>query len=140
MDDEKLCKHCGSIKPLSFFYYRNDTKRYYAICKSCDIQIRHDNRIKKKLIHANKIVDELKKQFGRHGFTCKSAGIQKQAIRSLYITGRIDKHRKSKSCCYTFRINDDPSYSRDKEHDGWLTAVMSLKSQKEALKRANQKF
>lgn len=32
----KTCTECNRELPLSMFYYRNDRKRYFTKCKSCE--------------------------------------------------------------------------------------------------------
>ncbi len=38
--DIKECLSCSKEKSLSDFYFRNDTKRYRSVCKSCFLQKR----------------------------------------------------------------------------------------------------
>ena len=64
-----ICKKCSIYKDLSEFYFRNDTKKYRSICKSCIINrvknytIQNQDKIKQyqKVYHINN-QDKIKRQ------------------------------------------------------------------------------
>lgn len=135
-DEKKVCKKCGSEKPLNEFYFRKDTQKYRSECTECHLRQKKQYGIKNKdrkneYMKQYRIDNPTKnKEWRETNKEYVLSKIKEWKKKNPELTTRYKRNTKRK------RLTNDPIY-RLKEN---IRRLILLSFQKRAIKKGSKTF